>query len=216
MTATEPIQAGPYPEPSDPPDGPNQMAAIVAWAATRTVMRFATPDARDAALPEGTAVDGMQAWTGTGTTLRHWSRVAGTWRDTTPYVPAPYTPQVFTGAGAINLGAGGTATGRKLLRDGMCDWAVQIVPSGPPATTAADYYIEITALSVTTGYIGTGYLIHNDGTYSQVVVRAESPTSASVRRADGTAQVWGGEASHGWSPIGATAVLSVSGRYFVA
>lgn len=55
--ANEPIQGGPYPEPIDPPDGPGQMSAIVGWAAGRSVMRFASIAARDAALPA--PVDGM-------------------------------------------------------------------------------------------------------------------------------------------------------------
>lgn len=53
--ATEPIQSGPYPVPADPPDGPNQMSAIVTWAAPRLVMRFASAAARTAAIPAPTA-----------------------------------------------------------------------------------------------------------------------------------------------------------------
>lgn len=65
--ATEPIQSGPYPVPADPPDGPNQMSAIVTWAAGRLVMRFASAAARTAALPNPTA--GMLTSIGTGTAL---------------------------------------------------------------------------------------------------------------------------------------------------
>lgn len=62
--ATEPIQSGPYPVPADPPDGPNQMNAIVVWAAGRLNMRFASTAARDAAIPAPTA--GMECTIGTG------------------------------------------------------------------------------------------------------------------------------------------------------
>ncbi len=60
MTTTEPIQGGPYPLPADSPDGPSQMSAIVAWAAGRLAMRFATATARDAAIPS--PVVGMQCY----------------------------------------------------------------------------------------------------------------------------------------------------------
>ena len=62
--ATEPIQSGPYPVPADPPDGPNQMSAIVTWTAGRLNMRFASEAARDAAIPAPTV--GMECTIGSG------------------------------------------------------------------------------------------------------------------------------------------------------
>lgn len=72
--ATEPLQGGPYPIATDVPDGPAQIKAVVDWAASRSVMRFATTAARDAALVAAgvAAVDGMIAVTGTGANLVVW------------------------------------------------------------------------------------------------------------------------------------------------
>lgn len=111
MPATEPIQGGPYPEPSDPPDGPNQMAALVTWAAPRTVMRFASTTARDSAIPS--PVEGMVAITGTGAGLRQWLYVAGAWRDVTAGLWTAWTP---TWSG-VTLG-NGTSSGRYQLTPG--------------------------------------------------------------------------------------------------
>lgn len=58
--ATEPIQGGPYPAPADSPDGPSQMKGIVDWSAVRSVMRFASAAARDAAIPS--PVSGMVSY----------------------------------------------------------------------------------------------------------------------------------------------------------
>jgi len=60
MTSFEPVQAGPYLAPSDPPDLANISKAVVDWAATRIVMRFASAAARAAAVP--TPVEGMVSW----------------------------------------------------------------------------------------------------------------------------------------------------------
>jgi len=60
MTSFEPVQAGPYLAPSDPPDLANISKAIVDWAATRIVMRFASSTARAAAIPAPT--EGMVSW----------------------------------------------------------------------------------------------------------------------------------------------------------
>lgn len=76
MPSTEPIQSGPYPVPADAPDGPTQMLAIVNWAASRTVMRFASTVARDAALP--TPVDGMLCYVAADKS--YYACVDGVWR----------------------------------------------------------------------------------------------------------------------------------------
>lgn len=109
--ATEPIQGGPYPVPADPPDGPNQMSAIVTWAAPRTVMRFAGTTQRDAAITS--AVDGMECWTGAGPTARRWVRFNGTWVDVTP-VPT---------IGTVTAGASITLAPSTLrLAQGLVTW----------------------------------------------------------------------------------------------
>jgi len=60
MTSFEPVQAGPYLAPSDPPDLANISKAIVDWAAPRGNMRFASSTARAAAIPA--PVGGMVSW----------------------------------------------------------------------------------------------------------------------------------------------------------
>ncbi len=73
--ANEPIQGGPYPDPSDPPDGPAQMSAIVAWIAGRSNMRFASTAARDAAIPS--PVSGMSCYVDSDKT--YYACVDGAW-----------------------------------------------------------------------------------------------------------------------------------------
>lgn len=116
MTATEPVQGGPYPEPTDPPDGPNQLKAIVDWAASRSVMRFASDVARDAAITSPVA--GMKAITGTGATLVEWIHDGSSWVERwsassgRPYrmetgtasIPVSGTPR--NGSGTVTLTPG--------------------------------------------------------------------------------------------------------------
>lgn len=110
MTAVEPVQAGPYPLPADAPDGPNQMAAIVVWAAGRLVMRFASTTARDSAIPAPT--QGMIAVTGADAALVTWQYRNGAWRNVTLGTPTAYTPTLGPSATAY------TAAGR-YVRNGM-------------------------------------------------------------------------------------------------
>lgn len=103
MTAFEPLQAGPYPEPTDPPDGPNQLAALAVWAAGRLVMRFATTTTRDAAITS--PVEGMRCVTGSGATLTDWQYRSGAWRNVSaPLAWTAYTPSwtnVTVGNGTV-------------------------------------------------------------------------------------------------------------------
>lgn len=78
MPTTEPIQAGPYYLPADPPDIPTATKGIVDWAARRLVMRFASTTARDAAIT--TPVEGEVAVTGTGASLVTWQYRDGGWK----------------------------------------------------------------------------------------------------------------------------------------
>lgn len=116
MTAFEPLQAGPYPEPTDPPDGPNQLAALATWAAGRLVMRFATTTTRDAAITS--PVEGMRCVTGSGATLTDWQYRDGAWRNVTIGDVTAYTPTLTTSGTQPNLGSTGAATG-KYVRNGM-------------------------------------------------------------------------------------------------
>lgn len=68
MPTTEPTQGGPYPLPEDPPDGPNQLAALTVWAAGRIVGRYTSLNALNAAVPS--PVEGMVAVIGSGASQR--------------------------------------------------------------------------------------------------------------------------------------------------
>jgi len=78
MTSFEPVQAGPYLIPSDPPDLANISKAIVDWAALRSNMRFASTTARDATIPS--PVEGMECVTGTGAAMIKWLYFNAAWR----------------------------------------------------------------------------------------------------------------------------------------
>lgn len=80
---TTPIQALPYPSGSDAPAGPAQLKALAEAIETRTVMRFASTAARDAALPVGSRIAGMQAFVDADQTLYVWSTTGtASWRPT--------------------------------------------------------------------------------------------------------------------------------------
>lgn len=105
--ATEPIQSGPYPVPADPPDGPNQMSAIVVWAAGRLNMRFASTAARDAAIPAPTA--GMECTIGSGAAQVKYIHDGSAWR---PLWQRGMSPQSQSGVASIDVSglAAGAAT----------------------------------------------------------------------------------------------------------
>lgn len=78
MTAYDPLQDIPFPEPGDPPDGPNQFAALVDAVAGRLAMRFGSEAERDARVTF--PADGMLATTGNGSTSTLWMYRNGAWR----------------------------------------------------------------------------------------------------------------------------------------
>src|SRR5690606_32581417 len=78
----EPLQGGPYPDPSDDADIPNDMLAIVEWAAERSVMRFSSTGERDSLLPSPT--EGQVCTTGAGTGLVVWVYKNSDWREIAP------------------------------------------------------------------------------------------------------------------------------------
>lgn len=126
MTANEPVQGGPYPEPTDPPDGPNQLAAIATWAAGRLVMRFASEVARDAAIPS--PVEGMVAVTGAGDDLRAWIYHGTAWA-------LMWRPTRF-GSGATTVGSG--SVNAALNPDGSVDIVVSASGAAIPSGTLTD------------------------------------------------------------------------------
>lgn len=170
--ATEPIQAGPYPAPTDAPDGPNQMSAIVTWAAGRTVMRFASTTARDAAIP--TPTEGMEAFTGTGGTAVKWLYFDAAWRDVTIVAPTDWTPTLLGSVTNPNLGSTGSIVGRWWRNGKVAGGYVYLTFGGTgvsagsgtwtimlPFTLAANPAVVGTAwiydASAATGHIGATY-----------------------------------------------------------
>ena len=94
MTSFEPVQAGPYLLPSDPPNLAQISKDISDWAAPRLNMRFATTAAREAAIPN--PVVGMECVTGTGAAMVKWLYFNASWRDVT-VDPAWITPTLGNG-----------------------------------------------------------------------------------------------------------------------
>ncbi|ACV09820.1 hypothetical protein [Jonesia denitrificans] len=78
--AAEPIQGLRYPAGGDEPDGPAGVKNLADDVVKLTNMRFASVAARDATLVGGSApVDGMECFTGSGTTEVKWLRHNGQW-----------------------------------------------------------------------------------------------------------------------------------------
>lgn len=75
----EPLQGGPYPDPDDDNDIPNDLREIVEWAASRSVMRFTDEAERDSLLP--TPTEGQLCVTDQGTALRVWVYANSDWRE---------------------------------------------------------------------------------------------------------------------------------------
>ncbi len=173
--ATEPIQGGPYPVPADPPDGPNQMSAIVTWAASRVVMRFASIAARTAALPAptigmlchlasdgGTSENGLHVYTGPGTGVGGWT-------------PLSDTLEPVTATSAI--GASGNITSTALIPAPNSTWTWTPSRTGLGTVRAEIYDIP----AATTGF---GYLVIQlqiDGvSYAQTRVYEGSPRTSII------------------------------------
>jgi hypothetical protein len=108
MTSFEPVQAGPYLTPSDPPDLAGITKLIVDWAAPRENMRFASTTARDAAIP--VPVEGMECVTGTGAAMVKWLYFNAAWADVTVGAWTAYTP-TWTAATTNPVLGNGTLTG---------------------------------------------------------------------------------------------------------
>lgn len=104
--ATTTVQPLPYPSPTGvTPDVPRDIKALAEAVENRVVMRFASTAARDAAIPAGQRIAGMQAFVDADQTLYVWS-TAGTpgWRPVN-VTWRPYTP-------TLSSGTPGTAAGR--------------------------------------------------------------------------------------------------------
>lgn len=132
MTSFEPVQAGPYLAPSDPPDLANISKAIVDWAATRSNMRFASTTARDAAIPA--LVEGMECVTGAGAALTKWRYFAAAWNDITVVPWTTYVP-AWT---LLTLGNGSVAA--RYSRTGKTFYATIKLTFGSTTTVTGVFY----------------------------------------------------------------------------
>jgi len=136
MTSFEPVQAGPYLTPSDPPDLANITKAIVDWAATRSNMRFASTAARDAAIPAPLA--GMECVTGTGAALVKWLYFNAAWLDITVGPWKTYTP-AWTAATTNPVLGNGTLTGQYLQVGKTVHYRI-VLTMGSTTTYGSGYY----------------------------------------------------------------------------
>ena len=112
---TTTIQALPYPSGSDAPAGPAQIKALAEAVETRTAMRFASIAERDAKVPAGQRIAGMQAFVDADQTLYRWS-TSGTaswrieWRAT-------LSPLIQSGIVTVDVSslASGSTTGTQVV-----------------------------------------------------------------------------------------------------
>jgi hypothetical protein len=77
MASPDTIQAIELPDYDDPPAIPDDLRVLFYALMSRATPRFSNTAARDAAYPS--PVDGQLCMTGSGTTLRMWTAVGGTW-----------------------------------------------------------------------------------------------------------------------------------------
>lgn len=135
MSATEPIQGLPYPEPTDAPDGPNQIKAVVDAVASKLNTAFASTTARDAAIP--TPTEGMEAFTGTGATAVKWLYRSGAWQDITVRPPTAYTPVLTASGGGFAMGTTGAVASGRYVQVGkqVTVWLKLILGTGATAGT---------------------------------------------------------------------------------
>lgn len=104
--ATTTIQPLPYPGPGDSPDVPRDLKALAEAVEDRTVMRFASAAARDAAIPSGRRVPGMHAYIESENGVYVWDggEWRAVWRDTGWLPITPRVNVVSQGAEARRIG----------------------------------------------------------------------------------------------------------------
>jgi len=156
--ATTTIQPLPYPGPLDPPAGPAQIKALAEAIEGRTVMRFATAAARDAAIPSGARVAGMMCFIEADNGVYVWSGSAWgvVWQD--------------TGWVNITLAAGFTALSPVRVRriGQVVHWRGRI---GGPWTTS--YQIVVPPANLPAGVLigGLGWALNTGSpTFSAIAV----------------------------------------------
>lgn len=125
---TTPLASLPYPDLTDPPNGPAQFLAALAAAEKQEVLRFTTAAARNSAITSPVA--GMMAYLTTTDELTlyrsgGWTVVAAPW--------ASYAPTLGGTGWAIG---NGTITGRRRITADWVDFSV-VVTFGSTSTFAA-------------------------------------------------------------------------------
>jgi len=203
MPATEPIQAGPYPVPSDAPDGPNQMSAIVAWTAGRLNMRFASTTTRDAAIP--TPTEGMVAYTGTGAALTEWLYKNAAWQDTTfnarpvtgvNMALALATQTDYTGLAIVVQGTVSVVAGRKYEVSAWLNGLQQTSTGTVTAQLSGTAGVPTTKLvagsyTAAATVIGSTTALYEPTVSTTMTFQLTASTSAgSLRIATRAAQIW--------------------------
>lgn len=176
--ATEPIQALPYPSPSDAPDGPNQIKALADAVVTRTVMRFASTSARDVAVTS--PVEGMIAVTGTGATLQTWQYRSAAWSDITVRPWAAFTP-VLT-ASTTNP-TGYTAAGRWCQIGKLVRYVFTVTAGGGFTPGSGTYSLSLPTDAATTLLLtaGSARLYDSSTGNAHVGVRVAVATSTTLQ-----------------------------------
>ena len=178
MTSFEPVQAGPYLTPSDPPDLANITKLVVDWAALRSNMRFASTAARDAAIPA--PAEGMECVTGTGAAMTKWRYFAAAWVDITVVPWTAYTP-VWTASGTAPALGNGQLTGT-YSRVGK-NWSFRIFFQPGSTSTFGTGTYSITLPVATSVVVGSPIGVaraQNAGNYflAGITVIAASTTTA--------------------------------------
>lgn len=190
MPATEPIQGGPYPVPTDPPDGPAQMKGIVDWTAGRNVMRFASIAARDAVLTGAGLTDGMLCYV--AATKSYYGRVNGAWvvfwRPWTTW-----TPTLTALATNPSLGSTGVALGKHCVIGGTVHAQGRFSFGGTGVSAGSGEYQV--ALPVPpkdaseSHYYGSAWLFDTSGALTSLAACLVQPTGVVNFRHHGGASV---------------------------
>lgn len=153
------INALPYPDPDDAPNGPSQIGALAAAVDTRLVPRFATATARNTAIP--TPSNGQLAWT-TGD-KRLWGHDGSGWVYLGGAPPAMITFPGQPGWGFVGVGSYSLPKyfkdGSGLVRgQGVVQRTGASVTDPVMAVLPADYRPLNGVESVTLGVTGAGSL----------------------------------------------------------
>lgn len=158
--AAEPIQGLRYPAGGDEPDGPAAVKNLADDVVKLTNMKFASVAARDATLVGSSApVDGMECFTGSGTTEVKWLRHNGQWVRI--YGDMTVVPLTITGGFTGTMGYSKSPDGKLIIVQGDL---IGSAPTGNstvgqmPAAFYPTYGQPRGGLYLGGGYTGTSYV----------------------------------------------------------